>query len=64
MVARRYVGSDDMQGEIITWHNGVSSVGVALANTEFLVIVSVSSKTSLFRVFEKMSSWYLAALKT
>jgi hypothetical protein len=53
-----------MQGEIITWHNGVSSVGVALAHTEFLVIVSVSSKTSLFRVFEKMSSRFLAALKT
>ncbi len=54
----------------ITWHNGViyvclsSSVGVALAHTEFLVIVSVSSKTSLFQVFEKMSSRYLAALKT
>lgn len=38
----------------ITWHNGViyvclsSSVGVALAHTEFLVVVSVSSKTSLF----------------
>ncbi len=54
----------------ITWHNGVtyvclsSSVGVALAHTEFLVVVSVSSKTSLFRVFEKMSSRYLAALKT
>jgi hypothetical protein len=54
----------------ITWHNGViyvclsNSVGVALAHTEFLVVVSVSSKTSLFRVFEKMSSRYLAALKT